>query len=63
MRATLEHDDVEIGVAGLQLQPERQPGEAAAGDDDVMSRAHRTLRAARSGMSAWERPGALMPRP
>ena len=36
MRAPLEHQDVEVGERCLQLQRQRQAGEAAAGDDDVV---------------------------
>ena len=36
MRAALEHDDVDVGEAPAQLQRQRQPGEAAAEDDDIV---------------------------
>ena len=38
MDAPLENEDVEVGEGLLQVQGERQPGETAAGDDDVVAR-------------------------
>ena len=37
MKLPLEDQDRQVGEALLQLQRERQPGQAAAGDDDVVA--------------------------